>query len=169
MENFLVIWLDLNVNQLNDSVCQLRQCLLCPVQTFDDVDQCVDLLSEVQDEKIFFIVSDSEQNWTKNWDKIHGISTDIETIIDLLRQNFWQREQSSCSISIIPISIDLNELDPSFMYSQLLKEMLLEINYDQQAKIAFIQYCHDQYVDNNATLDAVNNFERDYHLHSPIW
>jgi hypothetical protein len=55
------------------------------------------------------------------------------------------------------------------MYSQLFKEMLLEMNYDEQTKTQFVKFCRDEYADNNATLNAVNDFDRDYYLYSPIW
>ena len=199
MDNFVVIWLDSNVDRLNESASRLHQCLLCPVRTFHDLDQCIDFLSEIPQDKVFFIASDflgqtviplihathqivriylfqdemnnADQNWINQWSKVHGISPDIGSIIDLLRQNFWQREQSSGSISIISrtVDINLNELDPSFMYSQLLKEMLLEMNFDKQAKASFLKYCHEQYVDRDVTLQALDDFDRNYELHSPIW
>jgi hypothetical protein len=115
--------------------------------------------------------TDYEQHWMCKWQKTKGISTDISSVIDVLRKNIWQCEQNSGSISVIPttIDVDLNELDSSFMYSQLLKEMFLEMNYDEQAKTPFIKFCHNKYADNIATLQSVDKFEQDYNLHSPIW
>lgn len=51
----------------------------------------------------------------------------------------------------------------------MLKEMLLEMKYDEQAKEEFVPYCHDENNHNNARLHAVDDFKRDYHSYSPIW
>lgn len=199
MENFIIIWLDLNLNELNDSICQLRQAIFYPILIFDEIDHCIDFLSEIKNEKAFFIIStslgqiviplihetrqlyhiymlhdkttDLDECWMNEWRKIKGIFTDISSIIDIVRRNIRQCEQNLGLISIIPptADINLNELDSSFMYSQLLKEMLLEINYDEYAKTQFVKFCHDEYADNNVTLQAVDDFERDYSLYSPIW
>ncbi|CAF1348619.1 unnamed protein product [Rotaria sp. Silwood1] len=49
------------------------------------------------------------------------------------------------------------------MYSVLLKEILLELEYDDEtAKQDFVDYCRYEYADNIATLQTIDRFERDY-------
>ncbi|CAF3408607.1 unnamed protein product [Rotaria sp. Silwood2] len=109
--------------------------------------------------------------YEQEWRKIKGVFTDISSISNTLRRNIHQYEQNTESISVIPTDINdnLNELDSSFMYSQLLKEMLLEIKYDQQAKAQFVKFCQDKYSHSVGILHAIDNFEQNYYLHSPIW
>jgi hypothetical protein len=39
------------------------------------------------------------------------------------------------------VNQDLKQIDESFMYSQLLKEILLEINYDEEAIGILVEFC----------------------------
>ncbi|CAF1411402.1 unnamed protein product [Rotaria sordida] len=49
------------------------------------------------------------------------------------------------------------------MYSVLLKEILLELEYDDEtAKQDFVDYCRYEYADNIATLRTIDRFEHDY-------
>ena len=64
-----------------------------------------------------------------------------------------------------------NGLDSSFMYSQLIKETLLAIEYDgDKAKTQFTNYCRDvQSCTGNGNIsDVVNEFEHDYNKYSAI-
>jgi tetratricopeptide (TPR) repeat protein len=63
----------------------------------------------------------------------------------------------------------MNELDQSLMYSQLLTEILLEMNYEKAAKSEFIELCRTHYHDNKVQLHRINDFERDYELHPALW
>src|SRR5437870_682800 len=56
----------------------------------------------------------------------------------------------------------LNELDQSFMYSQLLKEILLEMTYDNNSKIELIEFCRLQYEKNQSELNIIKEFEKYY-------
>jgi hydroxymethylpyrimidine pyrophosphatase-like HAD family hydrolase len=55
------------------------------------------------------------------------------------------------------------------MYAQLLKEILFEIEYDQQSVKDVADYCCEQYNNNHIILQNIGKFEREYHLKSPIW
>ena len=46
-------------------------------------------------------------------------------------------------------TVDMNEFDQSLMYSQLLTEILLEMNYEKAAKREFIELYRKQYADSN--------------------
>ncbi|CAF1554503.1 unnamed protein product, partial [Rotaria sp. Silwood1] len=60
LENFLLIWLDANLDESKDdykkSIQHLRH-IVAAITTFTDPDQCVDFLSDIKDEKVFMIVS----------------------------------------------------------------------------------------------------------------
>ncbi|CAF4691391.1 unnamed protein product, partial [Rotaria sp. Silwood2] len=174
------------------------QRIVSSIETFTDIDECVDFLTDIKDQQVFFIVSDKtsetfvplihdvpqidsiyifydnvvnhEQNM-KEWRKVKAVVNDISFICDQLKQNTRQCELNLIPISIVSASsvVDLNELDQSFMYSQLLKETLLEMKYDDKAKKEFVDFCRVLYSDNNVQLGIIDEFERDYHLHSPIW
>ncbi|CAF2614017.1 unnamed protein product [Rotaria sp. Silwood2] len=184
---------------MHESVSKLHRTVFHRIQTFNEPDACVELLSEIQHQQVFFIVSNSlgqiivpiihdlsqvhviyvfneintdlEQTWTNNLRKIEGSFMEISTLCDSIKQKTQEFEQNLTSISIIPetSSTHLNELDPSFMYSQLLKEMILEMDHDEQSKAQFVQYCHDAYADNTTLLRLIDDFDHNYYSHSPIW
>jgi tetratricopeptide (TPR) repeat protein len=64
---------------------------------------------------------------------------------------------------------NVDTLDPSFMYTQILKEILLTIDFDQTHIKEFATYCREQFDGNYAELKNVNMIEKDYRHHQPIW
>ncbi|CAF3832818.1 unnamed protein product [Rotaria sp. Silwood1] len=55
------------------------------------------------------------------------------------------------------------------MYSQLLKEILLEDEYDEQQKKTLVNFCQDHYAGNNSELKIIDEFEQKYPEPSDIW
>jgi tetratricopeptide (TPR) repeat protein len=114
------------------------------------------------------------EQWAKEWSKIKGVFTDIVPICDALKQAAQQCEQNAISISFMATGGDqttkkLDQLDPSFMYTQIMKEILLTINFEEAHFAEFIQYCRDALVDNEAELKNVRKLERKYREKTPIW
>ena len=107
----------------------------------------------------------------KECKKVKGVFNHIESICNALKQDVRQCDIDMAPISVmsIPSTIDLDRLEPSFMYSQLLKENILNIEYDKQAKPIFADFCRDNYAGNTAQLNKINMFEHEYEQHSAIW
>jgi hypothetical protein len=107
--------------------------------------------------------------------KIKETFNNIESICNFIRANIQRWNDTELSISSISStdisSNDLNRLDPSFMYSQLIKEILLEIEYSVIAKTELAKYCrHVQSCCGTKNVSSViDEFERDYDKHSPVW
>ncbi|CAF0940232.1 unnamed protein product [Adineta steineri] len=61
---------------------------------------------------------------------------------------------------------NLNQLEPNFMYTQIFKEILLDMQHDEQTIKDFITYCrrHDYVSSIN-----INRFETEYHAELAIW
>ncbi|CAF3510194.1 unnamed protein product [Rotaria socialis] len=76
-------------------------------------------------------------------------------------------------ISIIPPSststTDLNQLDQSFMYTQLLKENLLDMQYNDTAKHEFADYYRAHYAKSDNELKKLQKFEQQYDPSKVIW
>ncbi|CAF1285705.1 unnamed protein product [Rotaria sordida] len=65
------------------------------------------------------------------------------------------------------ISISFNHIDPLFMYTQLLKETLLEIEDDDVKSIKeLVEYCRLHSDVSEKTLEKI---EQEYRDHTPIW
>ncbi|CAF4798384.1 unnamed protein product, partial [Rotaria sp. Silwood2] len=70
--------------------------------------------------------------WAKNWSKVKGIFTEITSICDLVRKSARQCDEDSVVISAVS---SLNQIEPSFMYTQLFKESILKIDFDEKKAI----------------------------------
>ncbi|CAF1511244.1 unnamed protein product, partial [Rotaria sp. Silwood1] len=100
------------------------------------------------------------EQWAKKISKIKGVYTKIEPICQAL-----EIDRQRCDQAMIPISF--NGLDPLFMYTQLLKEALLEIEDDDKKSIKDLtDYCREQ---DDISEDQIKLVEREYRAHTPIW
>ncbi|CAF1015221.1 unnamed protein product [Adineta steineri] len=61
---------------------------------------------------------------------------------------------------------DLNQLEPTFMYTQLFKEILLDMKHDEQAIKQFTTYCRHHDCGSGENIDE---FEKKYQPQSAIW
>lgn len=203
LQNFILIWLDTNINlsqkDCQYTISQLRQ-IVNSITTFTKPDECHNLIKSTKDEQIFLIVSgtlgktfvpliheyirldsiyifcgtpSAHQDWTKPWKKIKLVTNQIEGICQSL-----VKDTAQCEYDLIPTSIlslnnssdqDLNQVDQSFMYSQLLKEILLEMIYDEQAVNILVEFCREHFHDNKGELKIIDEFGREYHKREPIW
>jgi len=198
VQNVLLVWLDGNIDENNDdcknTITQLRRSVHS-INTFTDVDECVDFLSDIFSEKVIMIISGAfcqqtvplihditqlqnvflvcaskteHEQWTKAWPKIKGIFTDVSPICEALEQAVYQCEQSAISISLINTSDDaskknLDQLDCSFMYTQILKELLLTIEFEQEHIKEFTDYCQAH------ALNTITDFEQKYRDQTAVW
>ncbi|CAF3424027.1 unnamed protein product [Rotaria socialis] len=139
--------------------------------------QLVPLIHELPQLYSIFVFcndNDEQQTWTKEWTKANGIFTQAEQICSLLKDNVKQCDHNTIPISIVSVDDlskpNLNEVEPLFMYSQILKEILLEMASDEHAEKELVQFWREQYYDNASVLKKiVDEFEQDYHRHTPIW
>ena len=179
------------------SIAELRR-VVSSVQTFIDNDQCLEYVTDIKNEKAFMIVSGAlgqqvvplihdipqlyaiyvfctqkktHEQWIKDYSKVKDIFTQIDPLRDILKQDVRQADINMTSISIVSPStaIDLNQLDPSFMYSQLMKNILLKMKFNESAKTDFIEFCILQQFENQSAIDVINEFDGDYDRTSPIW
>jgi tetratricopeptide (TPR) repeat protein len=113
------------------------------------------------------------EEWTKEWSKIEGVFTKIKPICEALKQVSQKCEQNAISISFVAtnggaISQNLDRLDPMFMYTKIMKEILLSIEFDQEHFKQFVDYCRDVFDGNEKELKYVNELERKYPDKTPI-
>ncbi|CAF4737393.1 unnamed protein product, partial [Rotaria sp. Silwood2] len=132
------------------------------VAVFTDRDESIDFLTDTENEKVSMIVSgalgqhiipeiqecpqltsiyvlcdnqSTHEKWVKTIPKVKGVYTQIEPICYAL-----QIDRRNCDQDMISISFD--RIDPLFMYTQLLKEALLDIDDDDAKSIKELaEYC----------------------------
>jgi hypothetical protein len=78
------------------------------------------------------------EEWTKQWAKLKRAYTEIKLICEALQLAAKQCNENSIAMSFVSVgeeasSENLNQLEPSFMYTQIFKEILLELKHDAQA------------------------------------
>jgi tetratricopeptide (TPR) repeat protein len=205
VQNFLLIWLDGSIDEQNSDDCcntitKLRQ-VVNKVNTFTDADECIDFITNIKEETIFIIVSETfsaaiipiveemlqvsyvyifcknncqDEQWALQWNKVKGVFTDITPICEAVKQATLLCDQNMVSISFVKKTDgtskqNLDQLDQSFMYTQILKEILLTINFEQEHINGFLIYCREQFVGNSTGLRNVDKLEKEYRLHEPIW
>ncbi|CAF3469195.1 unnamed protein product, partial [Rotaria socialis] len=197
VEQYIVIWVDHNINQNNEdcknTLTKLRG-IVNEVNQCISTDQCIEELQKNNGETTFVISSGAigqhlvpkihdqpklnaiyifcgdkarHQAWAQNWSKIKGVHTSIIPICEALKLAVKQCNQSNISFSIIGVneggsSEDLNRLEPNFMYTQIFKEILLEMEHDQKAINDLVTYCRGKYEDNSEELKIINEFQTKY-------
>ncbi|CAF4339979.1 unnamed protein product, partial [Rotaria magnacalcarata] len=122
---------------------------------------------------IFCDNKETYEQWVQEWPKIKGVFTSIKLISESLKTVAYQ-----CSLNAIPMSfvskqaiasdkLNLDELEPAFMYSVLFKEIVLEIDDDSDKKSAqdLVTYCRGL----NILESSLNDFSYTRHIKSAIW
>ncbi|CAF1447258.1 unnamed protein product [Adineta steineri] len=169
------------------------------VNVFTERDACIDFLTDAQEDiKSFLIVKDNmfqqimplindihqlggvyilndiktlDEEWTKQYQKIKSVHTNIDDLCQGLQVDVKQCNQDSIAVSFVSvddmISTDnLNQLEPTFMYTQIFKEIILDMEHNKQAIEDFIKYSRE----NNCTSKTIiDRFQKDYHPLSAIW
>ena len=124
---------------------------------------------------IFCQDKDRHQEWAQQWPKIKGVFTDITSICEALKQVAEDCDQNSIPISFVAtndsahLKKKLDQLDQSFMYTQILKEILLTIDFEEKHIRDFLAYCREQFIGNSYVLENVTKFESEYHCNKSIW
>jgi hypothetical protein len=204
VQNFHLVWLDESIDETNDdcrnSITKLRQ-VVNTVNTFVDVDECINFINGIKQERAFMISSGAlgqttvpmvhdkpqvntiyifcgnkghHEKWAKEWPKVAGVYTDITPICEALKQAAQDCDHNSVSITFATKTdgaTDPNRdtLDSSFMYTQILKEILLTIDFDESHIKEFLTYCREQFAGNDVELNNVDMIEKEYRRYQPIW
>ncbi|CAF1194029.1 unnamed protein product [Rotaria magnacalcarata] len=197
-QNYLVIWVDGNIDEKNEdcrnTLAQLRA-VVSDVNMCKTPQQCVEFLNEIDDGKAFIISSgalgrhlvanihgmptvdaiyifcdnkERHELWSKDWSKIRGVFTSIKPICESLEKVAHECDHDSIPMSIVPKQIveegatgsDKNNLDrlpPSYMYSIIFKDIILEIDDDDEKSMnTLVKFCQKQ----NISETQVNEFKR---------
>ncbi|CAF1386644.1 unnamed protein product [Adineta ricciae] len=114
------------------------------------------------------------ESWAKNWSKVKGVHTNIKEICEALTTGVKQHNQDSIAMSFVTVrgegsNANLNQLEPSFMYTQIFKKILLDMEHDKQAIKDLAKYCRQRFQGNPAEQSVIDEFERNYRPGKAIW
>ncbi|CAF2150549.1 unnamed protein product [Rotaria magnacalcarata] len=115
------------------------------------------------------------EQWAKDWPKIRGVFTSIKPICESLKKVARECDHDSIPISFVPKRCtsdaasneqNLNQLPPTYMYSVIFKDIILEINDDDAKSIKALEiYCKKK----NIPDAEINELKSKYHQKSPVW
>ncbi len=186
VENFLLVYLDSTLPD-NSLLIKFRG-LVNYIKLFDDVDDCIAFINSILNEKVIFIVTDTlgdpvvsriqdlqqlfaiyvlceteEQadNWSTNQPKIRGISTDMNEILDQIKHDIENYEENFLTFTY-SLSNSNPKDEPSFVINQIVKEILLDPDEMTEAKKELIDFCRNEYEDNDEQLKYIQQFENNY-------
>ena len=198
IQNFVLIWLDEKIeesdNDYLNSIKKLRQTVKT-IEIFHNTNECIDYMTKLKNVKSFLICSGSScesavprihnidqiyviyvfcrkkskyEEWAKDWSKIKGVFVDIDSICGSVRQTARLCDEDSIEITAAP---SLNQIEPSFMYTQLFKEIVLKINFDEKKSVHDLaEYAREKCPDD----EIIDEFDREYGTNmdednKPIW
>ena len=123
---------------------------------------------------IYILCTDNphQEQWKQHWSKIQGVHTTVTNICQCLEQSVNQYNRDNIAISFVPFDQEdsrskLDKLEPSFMYTQVFKDILLQLDHDKRKSIEdFTNYC---LVGNNGSLSNITRFRNEYNAASVIW
>ena len=204
VQNFLLVWLNTDIDRSEeddqDTLTQLRG-IGSDVKIFTEPVESIDFLTEVQNERVFLIVTGTlgreiiplindipqldatyifcknkleYEQCTKHSTKIRDMYTEITSLCEALQLAIKQCNRDLVTISFIQMSDgssseDRNQLEPTFMYTQIFNEILFKMKYDENAIQLLADYCRRFYRENIRELCIIDEFQRDYRSKSPIW
>ncbi|CAF2126843.1 unnamed protein product [Rotaria magnacalcarata] len=124
-------------------------------------------MSQINTIYIFCGNKTRHKEWIKQWPKVKGVFTKTARLGETLQQAVQQCDQNATPISIVKNSdvnrkSNLNELDSSFMYTQIMKEILLTLPFNQHHINEFLAYCREIFANNPEELAYIERFEEGY-------
>jgi hypothetical protein len=160
--------------QFINTITDNKACLIITGSLGQHIVPRVHNMSQV--DSIFILCANKQhhEQWAKEWSKIKGVFTEIAPICKALQQASKQCEQNAISISFLATDGDtankkLDRLDPMFMYTQILKEILLTIDFQPQHSKEFTNYCRELFADNAHEMKKIKKFDQNYRHKTPIW
>lgn len=124
---------------------------------------------------IYILSADGQQKEypKEEYDKIKGVFDTVDPIYGSLKRDTRHYHQEILVMSIIPslnyTIKDLKELNQLFIYWFLVKQIILDIKYDKESHKQIAEFCRNHYLENANELKIIDEFEKSYYSHTPIW
>jgi len=181
LPNVYLVWLHDHNDDSLESIAHLRQ-VIDIVHIFHNIDECIDFITDRPDETVYMITSETYAKQllvvTADISQLKSVyifhQNGIVPICDALKQALKDNHTNEVSINFAKsrsstLEKSTDTLDCTFMYTQILKEILLTINFDQQHFNDFLTFCQDEFKENVKELRNVDKIQNEYHNKTPIW
>lgn len=116
-----------------------------------------------------------DEKWMLAWSKINGVYNRIESICEELELTAQQHDRNAVPVSFailnenVDSSLEVNRLESSFMYTQLFKNTLLNMEHDEREMEQMVNYFRKVYAGNVVSLKKIDEFARDYCADKAVW
>jgi tetratricopeptide (TPR) repeat protein len=195
LENSIFIWFNPNRDDIQQSVGQLQQTTNA-VEVFNDEESLINYVVDIAEERILLIVtkdlteptielirqlpqidsvylfgSNEQSNSISNIRKFKGIVHDNESLYQILRSDIRRIEHENVTFNLIGdfssfSGEQLNRQEAAFMYTQLLKDIFIEMKDDSKDEMT--SFCREEYAGNTSALQFINDFEKNYQPNQAI-
>ena len=176
-----LVWLGEHNDECRQSIAHVRQ-VIDTVHVFDNIDECIDFITDRPDETVYMITSETYAQQllvvTADIPQLKSVYTfyqkNIVPICDALKQALKDNDNNEVSINFAKsTSLASNKnkdiLDCTFMYTQILKEILLTIDFNEQNFNDFLTFCRNEFKGKTKELKHVDEIQKDYRNQTPIW
>ncbi|UJR11695.1 hypothetical protein I4U23_015876 [Adineta vaga] len=190
----ICVWLDNQLLRSEEylNAQEELQTLFETFQSFNNSDDCTDFITEYSDIKIVLIISNVlgkliiplihsckqiqsiyifysnksiSDDWTNDFCKIKGIFNDFQLLCEEFKPHTIESEENLTGISFLSCSDDINRQDPSFMYFQLLKDIIFNDTLEEseeETKLNMINYCQKACADSQISLKILDDFRKSF-------
>ncbi|CAF4847782.1 unnamed protein product, partial [Rotaria sp. Silwood1] len=132
-------------------------------------------LRQLSDVYIYCWDKKAYKHWAKQFSKIKGVIVSLDDLVQQITMDQKDRGkvEEPMSMNIYNASGNLDktttELNGHFIHSLLLIDVLIKMKSSDADKKKLIQFCKDEYYDNEPQLAVVGEFERDYKSRKALW
>lgn len=124
-------------------------------------------MEQVESIYIFCGSPERHEPWAREWPKVKGVYNTIMPICQSIRQSMEQVDNEDGCISFLKelndgSNVNLAQLEPSFMYTKLFKNVLINMDRSQMSHEDLVRYCNQKYRENVEQSEIVKEFDRDY-------
>ncbi|CAF0900811.1 unnamed protein product [Adineta steineri] len=162
---------DACIDFLTDAQEDIKSILIVNDTMFEQIMPLINDIPQLDGVYIFNNIKTLYEQRAKKCDKIKSIHAKIDDLCQALQMDIKQFNQDSIAMSFITINDmasaeNLNQLEPTFMYTQLFKEILLDMEHNKQAIKDFITYSRDH---DCLSPKYIDRFEKEYSSQLSIW
>ncbi|CAF0759070.1 unnamed protein product [Rotaria sp. Silwood1] len=100
---------------------------------------------------------------------IDSLCQQLETDVELCELDLLIITASSSLSSNDIISNDAKKQEALFLYTQLMREILYRLKFENNAKNEFINFCRLHYANNYEQLSIIDHFEKNYRPQKALW
>ncbi|UJR24988.1 hypothetical protein I4U23_006350 [Adineta vaga] len=187
VEDCMIIWVvNDSSKDIESEKAKLRQ-IISTIITFTDRDQCVAYITNIRIEKVFLIVpsmesfldsirtsTQLEKTYIFNENNIETMtsSNTFSHIDNLCKQLTIDVELCGLDLLVLTSSTSLTSNDTTssivkkqeaaFLYTQLIREIVYRLKFENNAKSEFVHFCRIHYANNPEQLQMIDDFEANY-------